>query len=292
MMDSGESFEILYVDDGSRDGSWEKLVDIAETDECVRTVRLSRNFGHQIAISAGMEHAAGDTVTVIDADLQDPPELISEMIEKWRTGADIVYAIRVARRGESWFKRGSASVFYRTLRGLASVDIPLDAGDFRLMSRRAIDALVAMPEQHRFVRGMVAWLGFDTDTVTFVRDPRHAGETKYPLRRMVHFATDGILAFSIRPLRVAMWMGLLASLAAFAAAAALTVLRLTGAIEVVEGWTSLAILVLLASGVQLITVGVLGEYVGRIYTEVRSRPLYLVRETHGFAEDGIAEAKP
>lgn len=284
----GARFEILYVDDGSRDGSWEKLARIAERDDGVRTVRLSRNFGHQIAISAGMEHAEGDTVTIIDADLQDPPELIGDMIEKWRDGADIVYAIRSSRDGESQLKKGTASAFYRVLRTLASVDIPADAGDFRLMSRRAIDALISMPEQHRFVRGMVAWLGFETASVTFAREARHAGTTKYPFKKMLGFATDGIVAFSTRPLRLAMWAGLLSSATAFLAAIVLTVLRLTGSIHVVEGWTSLAILVLLASGTQLVTVGVLGEYVGRIYTEVRARPLYLIRDTLGFPGDADA----
>lgn len=280
----GDEYEILYVDDGSQDGSWNKLRAIAESDARVRIVRFSRNFGHQTAITAGYDHARGDTVTTIDADLQDPPELISELIERWRDGADIVYAVRSERQGETAFKRQSASMFYRFLSRLSDVDIPVDVGDFRLVSRRAADALCAMPEHHRFVRGMVAWLGFDTTSVAYVRDPRFAGETKYPLSKMVRFAADGVVAFSTRPLRLAMWLGLATSTSAFVAAIALVAARLTNVIETVHGWTSLAVLVLMLSGVQLITIGALGEYLGRVYSEVRRRPLYLVSETYGIRD--------
>jgi len=276
----GDPFEIVYVDDGSRDGSWTRLLGIA-ADERVRLVRFSRNFGHQIAISAGIEHACGSTVTVIDADLQDPPEVISEFVGKWREGADIVYGVRTERRGESWFKLVTAKLFYRVMRSLADVEMPLDAGDFRLLSRRAVEALKSMPEHHRYVRGMVAWLGYDAVQVEYVRDPRVAGETKYPLGKMIRFATDGIMAFSVRPLRLATWLGLLVSVTAFVTALVLVIMRLAGSF-VVQGWTSLAVLVLLLSGVQLMTIGALGEYVGRIYTEVRHRPLYLIRELRGF----------
>jgi len=276
-----DDYEIVYVDDGSSDGSWGKLQQFAHEDSHVRAVKFSRNFGHQLAITAGYDHASGDTVTSIDSDLQDPPELIPEMIDRWRRGADVVYAVRTHRKGETAFKRLSAAGFYRLLRKLADVDIPVDVGDFRLMSRRAVDALRSMPEQHRYVRGMVAWLGFATDFVPFARDERHAGETKYPLGKMLKFAADGLIAFSTRPLRIAMWMGLATSSVAFVAAIALVVARLTGAIATVQGWTSLAVLVLLVSGVQLLTVGVLGEYVGRVYTEVRRRPLYLLADDVG-----------
>lgn len=282
-----DDYEIVYVDDGSKDGSWDRLASFADGDRHVRAVRFSRNFGHQVAITAGYDHATGDTVTTIDSDLQDPPELIAEMIERWRGGADIVYAVRTRREGETAFKRVSASVFYRLLRRLADVEIPVDVGDFRLMSRRAVDALQSMPEQHRYVRGMVAWLGFTTDMVEFERDSRVAGETKYPLSKMLKFATDGILAFSIRPLRIATWLGVLTSTAAIIAAVVLTVMRLTGAVAVVQGWTSLMVLVLLLSGVQMLTVGALGEYVGRTYSEVRRRPLYLVAGAVGFRDAGM-----
>jgi len=274
-------YEIVYVDDGSTDGSWERLSDIAASDSHVRLVRFSRNFGHQIAITAGSDYARGQTVTTIDADLQDPPELIPEMIARWREGADIVYAVRTDRQGETRFKKASASAFYRMLRRLADVEMPVDVGDFRLLSRRAVDALQSMPEQHRYVRGMVAWLGLQTASVGYVRDPRVAGETKYPLSKMIRFATDGVIAFSVRPLRIATWLGLVTSGIAFVAAVWLIVARVTGIVPVVEGWTSLMVLVLLLAGVQLITIGALGEYVGRIYTEVRHRPLYIVSETRG-----------
>jgi polyisoprenyl-phosphate glycosyltransferase len=286
----GDQYEIIYVDDGSTDSSWPRLLAIRDGDPQVRLIRLSRNFGHQIAISAGLERAGGDTVTVIDADLQDPPEVITRMVDSWREGADIVYGVRTARRGETRFKRGTAKLFYRTMRNLADVDTPVDVGKFRLLSRRAADALVSMPEHHRYVRGMVAWLGYDSTTVDYARDPRFAGETKYHLSKMVRFALDGILSFSIRPLRIATWVGLLASIAAFATAIALIVLRLFGGVPV-QGWTSLAVLILLASGVQLVTIGTLGEYIGRIWTEVRGRPLYLVRDLRGFPRDDPARGR-
>jgi polyisoprenyl-phosphate glycosyltransferase len=279
-----DDYEIVYVDDGSRDDTWARLSAIAERDPHVNLVRFSRNFGHQIAITAGQDRALGQTVITIDADLQDPPELIPEMISRWRDGADIVYAVRTERKGETAFKTASASVFYRVLRRLADVDMPVDVGDFRLLSRRAADALQSMPEQHRYVRGMVAWMGFETASVGYVRDPRTAGETKYPLGKMIRFAADGILAFSVRPLRIATWLGLLTSCAAFAYALWLIFARITGVIPSVDGWTSLMVLILLLAGVQLMTIGALGEYVGRIYTEVRHRPLYLVSETLGEGE--------
>jgi dolichol-phosphate mannosyltransferase len=279
----GDDYEIVYVDDGSQDGSWSRLIALADTDPRVHLVRFSRNFGHQTAISAGIEHASGDTVTVIDADLQDPPEVIAAFIERWRDGADIAYGVRTERKGEGWFKLVTARVFYRFMRMMSDVDMPLDAGDFRLLSRRAADSLVSMPESHRYVRGMVAWLGFDAVPVEYVRDARFAGETKYPLRKMMRFAADGVMAFSVRPLRIATWLGLFVSLVAFVTAIALIVLRLAGNFEV-QGWTSTAVLILLLAGVQLVTIGALGEYVGRIYTEVRRRPLYLVRERRGFSD--------
>lgn len=284
MRSIGDTYEIVYVDDGSTDGSWDALAALSESDPHVRLVRFSRNFGHQTAISAGIEHASGQTVTVIDADLQDPPEVISEFVARWREGADIVYGVRSERRGETRFKLLTARVFYRLMRALSDVEMPLDAGDFRLLSRRAADALMSMPEHHRYVRGMVAWLGFDAIPVEYVRDARFAGVTKYPLAKMVRFAADGILAFSVRPLRVATWIGLAVSFAAFVTAVVLIVMRLAGGVAV-QGWTSTAVLILLLSGVQLVTIGALGEYVGRIYTEVRRRPLYLVRERRGFPEE-------
>jgi glycosyltransferase involved in cell wall biosynthesis len=286
----GEPYEIIYVDDGSRDESWERLVTLSKRDAAVRLVRLSRNFGHQIAISAGIEHATGQTITVIDADLQDPPEVIPELVGPWENGADIVYAVRSRRRGEGRFKRWSAAAFYRIMRYLSDVDIPIDAGDFRLLSRRAADALLQMPERDRYVRGMVAWLGFETAQVSYERDARYAGHTKYPLAKMVRFGLDGIMAFSMRPLRLATLLGFAVSVTAFLAAIALILARLFGDIPV-QGWTSLVVLVLLLAGVQLITVGVLGEYIGRVYNEVRKRPLYLTRDVRGFARGDQVAAR-
>ena len=282
----GERYEVVYVDDGSTDGSWQHLAAIAAADAHVRVIRFSRNFGHQIAITAGQDRALGQTVVTIDADLQDPPELIPALIDRWRDGADIVYAVRTERKGETAFKRASASVFYRVLRRLADVDMPVDVGDFRLLSRRAVDALQSMPEQHRYVRGMVAWMGFETASVGYVRDPRTAGETKYPLGKMIRFASrrhdsrsrcdrsgsprGSACVTSLRRVR-AMRCGSYSreSPASFPS---------------VDGWTSLMVLILLLAGVQLTTIGALGEYVGRIYTEVRHRPLYLVSETLGERE--------
>jgi len=288
-----DEHEIVYVDDGSKDDSWERLTAIAENDPHVRLVRFSRNFGHQIAITAGHDFARGDTVTTIDSDLQDPPELIAAMIDRWRDGADVVYAVRTERQGETAAKKASAKLFYRLLQRLSETDLPVDVGDFRLLSRRAVTALQSMPEQHRYIRGMVAWLGYDTASVTYVREARIAGRTKYPMRKMMQFATDGVVSFSIRPLRMATWLGLATSAAAFGSALLLVLARVTGRIEVVQGWTSLAVLILFLSGVQLITIGALGEYVGRTYTEVRHRPLYLVAETRrgevGSSGAGVAD---
>jgi polyisoprenyl-phosphate glycosyltransferase len=284
---TGQACELVYVDDGSRDGSWEVLESISARDPQVRLVRLSRNFGHQVAISAGLASATGDTVTVIDADLQDPPEAIPIMIDRWRDGADIVYAVRSMRKGDSRFKLASATAFYRVLRWLAEVEVPIDAGDFRLMSRRAVEALLDMPEHDRYMRGMVAWIGYETATVEYERDARIAGETKYPLSKMIRLALDGIIGFSMRPLRLATWLGLLVSVVAFALVVILVVLRSLGHVPV-QGWTSLAVLVLLIGGVQLVTIGVMGEYIGRIYNEVRGRPLFLIRERRGFL-DGRAD---
>jgi dolichol-phosphate mannosyltransferase len=244
-------------------------------------LRFSRNFGHQVAISAGIDHASGNTITVIDADLQDPPEVIATFVERWRAGADVVYGVRTERRDETAFKRASAALFYRILRALSDVEIPVDTGDFRLLGREAADALRSMPEHHRYIRGLVAWLGFVAEGVPYARDPRIAGVTKYPLGKMVRFALDGIMAFSMRPLRLAAWTGMLISVAAFVTGIGVIVYRLAGG-EVVQGWASLTVLVLFLAGVQLMTIGVLGEYVGRIYSEVRARPLYLLRDMRGF----------
>jgi dolichol-phosphate mannosyltransferase len=284
-------FEILYVDDGSRDGTLSTLRAMQQSDERVRVISLSRNFGQQIAVTAGLEHAAGDAVALIDADLQDPPEVILEMVERWRAGVDVAYGVRTEREGETLLKLWTAKVFCRTLNRLSDVDIPLDAGDFRLMDRRVVDALLAMPERDRFVRGLVAWVGFRQEPVHYSRAVRFAGRTKYPLRKMLRFASDGILSFSLVPLRFAVYMGFAASALALAGIFYALLLRLFTDTWV-TGWTLLFIAVLFLGGVQLVFLGVIGEYLGRVYGEVKRRPLYLVKERLGFSgPDGQSVAQ-
>jgi dolichol-phosphate mannosyltransferase len=276
------AFETIYVDDGSRDATLAILRELQAHDERVRLVSLSRNFGHQVAVTAGLEHTRGDAVVVIDADLQDPPEVIREMVERWRDGADVAYGVRVEREGETAFKLWTAGAFYRAINRMSDVPIPLNAGDFRLMDRKVVDALLAMPERDRFIRGMVAWIGFRQDEVAYKRAARAAGTTKYPLAKMLRLATDGILSFSVLPLRLATWTGF--------AAAALSVVGIIYALVMrvltdnwVPGWTLLFIGLLLIGGIQLVFLGLIGEYLGRVYGEVKRRPLYFVKERRGFA---------
>ena len=285
---SGESFELVLVDDGSRDGSWERMERLAAADRRVVLVRLSRNFGHQMAITAGVDAARGQAVALIDADLQDPPEVLLEMIARWREGFDVVYGRRTRRRGETWFKRASAAGFYRVIRRLTSVDIPADTGDFRLMSRRVVDVLKQFQERNRFVRGMVAWIGWRQTAVAYERAERHAGETKYPLRKMMRFAGDAIVSFSFAPLRLATGLGLLVSTLSFAYAVYAVLARLLGW-GVVHGWASLMVAVLFLGGVQLVSLGIIGEYVGRVYDEVKRRPLYVAEVRRG---EQIADGAP
>ena len=244
-------------------------------------MRFARNFGHQTATTAGIDLAAGDTVSVIDADLQDPPELIAQMVDLWRGGADIVFAVRESRSGESAFKKVTASAYYRLLRRIAKVDIPVDTADFRLMSRKAVEGLKAMRERSRYMRGLVGWMGLERAQITYHRDPRDAGETKYPLRKMAKLALDGIISFSTIPLHAATILGACSAGLAFVFAIYAIVRKMTGG-YVVPGWASIMVSVLFIGGVQLITLGVVGEYIGRIYDEVRARPLYLIRDVRGF----------
>ena len=278
---SAMEFEILYVDDGSVDGTADILRELHASDARVKVVRLSRNFGHQFAITAGLEHASGDAVVLIDADLQDPPEVILEMLARWNEGRwDVVYGTRIDREGESLFKLGTAKLFYRVINSLSDVAIPLDTGDFRLMDRKVVDALLSMPERDRFLRGMVSWLGFRQLALPYHRVARFAGTTKYPMKRMLRFAMDGILSFSVVPLRLATMIGLAASLLALLGSCAALGLRLWTHHWVV-GWTSLLLAGLFMGGVQLVCLGVVGEYVGRTYWESKKRPLYLVQERLG-----------
>jgi dolichol-phosphate mannosyltransferase len=281
----GESFEIILVNDGSRDRSPDVLRELHEADPRVKVVNFSRNFGQQIAIAAGLDHARGEAVMVIDSDLQDPPEVLPRMIEAWRRGAEVVYGVRSERAGESRFKLATAWLFYRFIRKISRLDIPLDAGDFRLLDRRVVDILGRMREQQRFLRGLSVWVGFRRAAVEYKRHARAAGVTKYPLRAMIRTALDGVMAFSHLPLQLATYAGLaLTGLSGLGLIAAL-ILRLTGtAPDALSGAGVTSAVVVLACGVQLLFLGVLGEYLGRIHDEVKQRPLYIVASSYGFAD--------
>jgi glycosyltransferase involved in cell wall biosynthesis len=272
----GEEWELVVVDDGSRDGTGEALARLAATDERVRVITLSRSFGHQAALTAGIEHARGDAVVMLDGDLQDPPEVIPAMLGRWRDGAEVVYAVRERRAGETPVKLVTARWFYRLFRRLTDVDLAPESGDFRLMDRRALDALLAMPERNRFLRGMTVWVGFTQTAVPFTREARTSGRTKYTLSKMLRFAFDAITSFSNRPLQWATLLGFTFSLIAFLCIPLTIVARYSNIYE--RGVPTTIVVVLLLGGIQLITVGIIGEYVGRIYDEVKRRPLYVVRE--------------
>lgn len=273
----GIAWEIIYIDDGSSDLTREILLSLA-ADQRVKVLSLSRNFGHQAAVTAGLQHAAGNAVAIIDADLQDPPEVIEEMVKKWREGYDVAYGMRTAREGESSFKLWTARVFYRLMNRLSDVPIPLDVGDFRLLSRRAVDAFNSMPECDRFIRGMVAWVGFRQVAVPYVRERRHAGTSKYPLRKMLRFAWDGILSFSDVPARLATVVGFVVLVFAFLVSLQVLIAYFFSN-DRVPGWTSTFLAILFLGGVQSLCIGVLGQYIARIYREVKKRPLYLVAAT-------------
>jgi dolichol-phosphate mannosyltransferase len=278
VMDStGEPWELILVDDGSTDGSTEAIRTLAKEDDCVRPVIFARNFGHQIAITAGWDYSRGDAVVIIDADLQDPPELILEMAKKWKEGYEVVYAVRKEREGESMFKIWTASLFYRLIYLITDVKIPLDTGDFRLMDRKVVDVLKQMRERHRFPRGMSAWVGFRQIGVEYKRAARKAGETKYPFRKMFRLALNAITSFSYFPLQVATFFGFASAGIAIVAIPVVIALRLAGS-QFFEGQTTTLISVLFLGGVQLISLGILGEYVGRLYDEAKGRPLYIVRD--------------
>lgn len=270
------NYELILVNDGSKDGTRDAMARAVERDPRVKVVSLARNFGHQPALTAGLEHARGDAIVMLDGDLQDPPEVIPAMLEKWREGVDVVYAVREQRLGESAFKRVTAKGFYKTFRRLTGLDLAVESGDFRLMDRRALNALLAMPERNRFLRGMTVWIGFTQTAVPFVRQERHAGVTKYPLRKMLRFSFDAITSFSSTPLQWATVLGFFFSIAAFLAIPLTVVARYANIFE--RGVPTTIIIVLLLGGIQLITLGIIGEYIGRIYDEVKKRPLYVVGE--------------
>jgi polyisoprenyl-phosphate glycosyltransferase len=274
------SAEIVLVDDRSTDGSYEIMADLSASDPRVKVVRLSRNFGHQIAITAGLDHASGQAAIIMDGDLQDPPEVALDLAKRWREGFDVVYAVRDERPGETRVKRLTASWFYRLLGRLTEFDIPPEVGDFRLVDRRALDALGPMREHHRYLRGMFAWVGFDQTGVHYVRDKRHAGTTKFPLSKMVRFALDGIVSFSTVPLRLTLNLGFMVSVLSFLAGFGAICLKIAG-VFAVPGWASIVVVLAFLGGMQLTVLGVIGEYMAHIHEEVKRRPLYLVSDALG-----------
>jgi polyisoprenyl-phosphate glycosyltransferase len=278
--DVTDRWEVVFVDDGSSDGTYPLLVEIHESDARFRIVRLSRNFGHQIAISAGLDFARGSAVITMDGDLQHPPDVIPELVRHWRGGAQVVYGVMTSRHGESSVKATTARVFYWTLSKLTDIDVPPNAGDFRLVDRTALDAFLRLRERNRYLRGMFSWVGFEQQGVPYTSPPRAAGQTKYTFGRMVRLATDAIVGFSDRPLRLALNLGFVVSLGAILFGLSAVVSKLLGVL-VVPGWTSVMVLVGVVGGVQLIVMGIVGEYVGRIADEVKQRPLYVVRAVHG-----------
>ncbi len=284
MESTGESWELILVNDGSTDRSPEMIDEAANADSRIKALHFARNFGHQIAVTAGIDHATGAAVVLIDADLQDPPELILEMIERWKAGFHVVYAVRAERKGESHFKLLTAKLFYRVIYRITDVNIPVDTGDFRLMDRKVVDALSSMREHHRFIRGMTSWVGFKQVGVSYVREARHSGETKYPFRKMVRFAWDAVTSFSYFPLQIMVYVSLVLGLLALLAIPVVALLRLGLGVQFLGGQATTIILLLLLSSFQLFFLFILGQYVARTYDETRNRPLYIVASKVGFAQ--------
>lgn len=278
MEDCGYEYELIFVNDGSRDGTMDVLEALADSDKRVKVISFSRNFGHQVAVTAGIDKAKGSAVIIIDADLQDPPELIVEMLKLWEQGYEVVYAKRKRRKGESIFKRTTASLFYRVLDKLSDTRIPLDTGDFRLIDAKVADELRGMREKNRFLRGMVSWIGFRQTPIEYEREERFAGETKYPLKKMIKFAMDGIISFSSKPLKLSQYLGFFAVICAIAVFVYSVAYRLVGGVNLVSGWASIMTTVAFLGGVQLISIGILGEYIGRMYEESKGRPLYIIEK--------------
>jgi len=273
-----DKYEIIFVNDGSRDKTLDILTSICEQDSNVKLIDFSRNFGHQLAITAGMDFAEGDTISVIDGDLQDPPELIPQMIKKWKEGYDVVYGKRLKRKGETFFKKFTAKMFYRFLNKMTDVDIPVDTGDFRLIDRRVCEALKQVNERNRYIRGLVSWLGFKQTFIEFNREERFAGVTKYPLKKMIKFATDAIISFSFKPLRLASYTGIMLSFFSFIYLLVVLYQKLFTD-SPIAGWASTMAVSLFFNGIVLLMLGIIGEYIGRIYDEAKGRPLYLVKNT-------------
>jgi dolichol-phosphate mannosyltransferase len=274
----GFDYELVFIDDGSEDATHERLLEFHQLDPHLKVIRFSRNFGHQIAVTAGVDEAAGDAIVIIDADLQDPPEVIPEMVARWQEGYDVVYGVRKRRTGESRLKLLTAAAFYRLLRKFTNIEIPVDVGDFRLMSARAAAELRKLREKDRFVRGLVSWIGFRQIGIPYERDSRLAGETKYPFSKMFKFALDGITSFSSLPLKLASWLGYLASLLAFIYLISVFVQRAMG--YTIEGWATIMVAMLFLGGVQMICIGIIGEYIGRIFNETKARHMYVIESIH------------
>ncbi len=285
----GFGYELVFVDDGSKDDTHARLLEFHRQDPHLKIIKFSRNFGHQIAVTAGIDEAAGDAIVVIDADLQDPPEVIPQMVARWQEGYDVVYGIRKRRVGEGRLKLITAAAFYRLLRRFTNIEIPLDVGDFRLMSARAAAELRKLREKDRFVRGLVSWIGFRQTGISYDRDSRLAGETKYPFSKMFKFALDGITSFSNLPLKLASWLGYLASFLAFIYLLSVFVQRALG--YTVEGWATIMVAMLFLGGVQLICIGIIGEYIGRIFNEIKARPMYVVESIHQTRPEAAAGAQ-
>jgi glycosyltransferase involved in cell wall biosynthesis len=275
--------QIVYVDDGSRDDTWQKMLELAAADPRVRLLRLSRNFGKELALTAGLDHVDADAVVVLDADGQDPPELLPEFVARWREGHDVVYGTRATREGESWLKKATARAFYRVMNRVSDTAVPADTGDFRLMSRRVVEALRGLRERQRFMKGLFAWVGYPSTSIVYQREARIAGRSKFNYWRLWNFALEGITGFSTAPLRVATYLGLGTALLAFGYGLWIIIKTLAWG-ESVQGWPSMMAVVLFLGGVQLMALGVIGEYLGRLYLEAKQRPLYLVQEWRGGAE--------
>jgi len=283
-LDMGLDYEIIFVNDGSTDSSVENILKLQERDSNIRLIDFSRNFGHQIAVTAGIDHSSGNTVVIIDADLQDPPELIKKMYYLYQKGYDVVYARRRSRAGESLFKKFTARLFYRLLDRITDIDIPLDTGDFRLISRRVVEELKKMPEKSRFIRGLVTWVGFKQISVEYDRDQRYSGKTGYSLIKMINFSINGITSFSTFPLKLATIFGLLISILTFIYILGIIYLKFFTD-QTIPGWSSIMVSNLFLGGIILLTLGILGEYTGRIYTELKKRPLYIIKTKYGFTVD-------
>lgn len=283
MARTGMDYELVFVNDGSRDKTYPLLMQLAEQDKAVKVIHFSRNFGHQCAVTAGINHCNGDLAVIIDADLQDPPEVILDMLEIQRNEqADVVYGVRKKREGESWFKLFTAKCFYRVLNKLSDVQFPVDTGDFRLISRRIIDEFNRLHEKNKYIRGLISWMGYKQVPCYYERKERFAGETKYPLRKMLKFASTGLLSFSKKPLKLAVWLGVLSVVVALVYAIVILIMRILHPETFVTGWTSTIFMIIFFGGVQLLTIGVLGEYIGSLFDEAKDRPEYIISEKVNF----------